>query len=193
MKTKDWIIPLYNDKRNSTQLNGILYYFKVKDRSISWAQAQNDLLTLAPVKVLQLCGQCDPKNLFCFLYNMCKFYLLFVIYIDSLMFLWLVLFLPLINIGCMWHWICWTTSTETREFALHAEVFINPRYDSPKQVLALPSQTARQHVWLSRILENDLLTCYKRCDTLNNPHCSMANCARHRSKFDAIHWQWWHL
>lgn len=62
----DWIIPLHNDKRNSTQLNGMLYYFRVKDRSISWSQAQNDLLTLAPVKVLQLCGQCGLKTSFVF-------------------------------------------------------------------------------------------------------------------------------
>ena len=32
-----------------------------------------------------------------------------------------------------------------------------------------------------------------RCDTLENPHCSMAMSAEHRSNFAALQRQWWRL
>ena len=35
--------------------------------------------------------------------------------------------------------------------------------------------------------------CHSRCGTLRNPHCSMAVGAEHRSKFAALHRQWWRL
>ena len=35
--------------------------------------------------------------------------------------------------------------------------------------------------------------CHSRSGTLKNPHCSMAISAEHRSKFAALHRQWWHL
>ena len=35
--------------------------------------------------------------------------------------------------------------------------------------------------------------CCSRCDTFKNPHCSMATSAEHRSKFAALHRQWWRL
>ena len=31
------------------------------------------------------------------------------------------------------------------------------------------------------------------CGTLKNPHCSMAVCAEHRSKFATLHRLWWHF
>ena len=33
--------------------------------------------------------------------------------------------------------------------------------------------------------------CHSRCGTLKNPQCSRAMIAEHRSKFAALHWQWW--
>ena len=32
--------------------------------------------------------------------------------------------------------------------------------------------------------------CHSRCGMLQNPHCSMAMSAEHRSKFTALHQQW---
>ena len=33
-------------------------------------------------------------------------------------------------------------------------------------------------------------SCYSRCGTLKNPHCSMAMSAQHMSKFAVLHRQW---
>ena len=35
--------------------------------------------------------------------------------------------------------------------------------------------------------------CRSRCGTSKNPHCLMAKSAEHRSKFAALHRQWWRL
>ena len=42
------------------------------------------------------------------------------------------------------------------------------------------------------LLQNDV-PCLSRCSKLKNPHCSMAVCADHRSKFAALYRWWWRL
>ena len=59
--------------------------------------------------------------------------------------------------------------------------------------MAAPLMNRCESIGSSEITIINGCPCHSRCSTIKNLHCSVGMSAEHRSKFEALHQQWWSL